>query len=411
MRNNPFDQAVLRQMETENIIISQDTELRLQQKLRRKMQSASHPAVVRKPFRLAPILIAALILVCGTALAVASWGSRSLITHKGIDGQEQVNEALASHVQPIKEALKGDALSANIVDAIFDGNALVTAWTVTNNTTETIYLLCDIQVNQAPTGMGTFTNGDEVFIQPGETIHSGFSARVAGGSLGTALEKCDVGLTFTAFTPKGQVVEIGAISESTPADEYHAPIEALVAQGKIPVAPDGGVELGTQYNPAITRIENLEASGLMKQLDTLYMAFTVKCNAQDQLKKAETVEKNNDTYTLRVTKADVNLNSATFHLERVFESQSAAREYESNLWDFYFLDETGDIWWASAISGDNDTKAPQQQADGTYVWAYTAEMTNLKRIPKSITVMPARFDQGTQKKVLFPKDAVSFALE
>lgn len=112
-------------------------------------------------------------------------------------------------------------------------------------------------------------------------------------------------------------------------------------------------------------------------------------------------------------------NSATFRLERVFADAEAVEQFSAYYseklgpyWGFSFLDETGDIWWSSNSGGSADTGTPEAQADGTWVWGYTAVMTNLERIPKTITVVPYRDEvDGSAYNIAFPEEAIELSFE
>lgn len=423
MRKNPFDEVILNRIQTERIQLTQEADMHIQEKMMRATTARRPRATaVHRPLRFVLAVLAVLLLLGGTALAAAHWGSRALITHtegKDGSGQEQVNEVLVSHIQPVGDVFQGDSLSIDIVDAIFEGNSLVAAWTLTNNGLEPAYIYCDMLVNGTSPGIGGYTNVDELFIEPGETIHSGISARIDGENPGVAVDACDVQMTFTAFYANGEVVEIGALHQGEDANAYRQRIEALLAEGKIPLAPDGVIEL-TQLDLDMGRAENLEASGLMRKVDVVNASFSVERNTQPLTDPSawEPVEKDNGTYTLRVVEADVNLNSATFRLERIFPNKAAVDKFEAYYeklgpgWTFRYLDETGDAWWKAASSGGDDTQTPQEQADGTWVWGYTTQMINLNRIPQTITIIPVRDNPETgDYAVEFPEEAITISIK
>lgn len=133
-------------------------------------------------------------------------------------------------------------------------------------------------------------------------------------------------------------------------------------------------------------------------------------------------EKDNGAYTLRVVQADVNLNAATFRLERVFQDEAAIDQFKAHFdrlgpfWGFIFHDENGDMGWCEITAGDHDTEVPVKQEDRTWVWGYTARMANLKRIPKTITMAPFRDDPAIDPlsrefRVAFPDEAIEFSFE
>lgn len=425
MKNRTFDQSVFRRIQGEDIRIRKETEMKIEADIHQK-EAAQTRQVVHHPLRTMVAVCAALLLLCGVAFAAIRWSSRSLVSYEDQDGQQQVNEQLASYAQPVEQSFHGEFLSIDMVDAIFDGNTLVLAWTLTNTSERPIYLYCDPLVNGDRTDMGSYTRVDELFVQPGETIESGISARTDGENYGAVSESCDVELRFTAFATEREVVEIEAMDEaatSANAEAYQSHIDSLLAQGKIPLASDGVIEMSSHvtYHEGMTRSDMLEASGLMEKVDTVEATFSIERNteAKSALPDGKQIEKENGGYLLRVVQADLGINSATFRLERVFASKEAVEEfwvyYSEKLgpyWGFSFEDETGDIWWSGNGGGSADTEAPQEQPDGTWVWGYTQVSTNLVRVPKTITVIPTRDDPETGEfNVAFEQESITLSFE
>lgn len=424
MTNKQFDECLRRRIETEDMKMQPASERRIAAALERPQNAPRIRRLSMKTVVLAAVLLA---LLCGAALAAVNWNSRQFLTHTDKDGNAVVNDALVSHVQPVDQRFAGDVLTIDIVDAIFDGNALVLTWTNTSSAAESVYILCDVRINGRGPGMGGYRGVDELFIAPGETIESGLMTRTDedGGDAAPA-ERCDVALTFTAFAPNGEVVDLAPLDgESTEADRarQNAWIDEQVALGNVVLAGDGVIELGSNapYHEGMTRVEALTASGLMTPVDTVTASFGIARNAypQSALPKGEPIEQDNGGYTLRVVRADLTPNAGTFVLERVFADAAAAQAYAAYYseklgpyWGFEFIDETGDIWWAGNSGGGAQTEAPVEQPDGTWVWAYGAAMTDIQRPPKTLTILPVRDDPETgEHNVPYPDEALTLTFE
>lgn len=403
MTNKDFDAFVRRRIQTEDMSMNKWSESRLMQQMQRpEVKEAARRFTVRT----AVALVLLLGLLCGVALAAVTWNSREFLTYTEEDGTVHVNETLLEYVQPVGQSFENESLKVDVVDAIFDGHALVLTWTTQNKLDEQVYLLCDIRVNDGYGGQGSYGNVDEMFIAPGETVTSGISMRT-DETLGeedkwVLTDMCNVSMTFTAMLPHGEIVTIGAMEEGMDHDAYMAEISRLNAEGKLVVAPDGVIELGDKYPPyeeGMTRADIYEAAGVLTRKDPLAVTLSVEQNAQpiSGLPEGRAAEKDNGDYILRVTKAELTPNSATFMLERIFPDQETAEKYANYYrikhgpyWGFDFIDEGGDIWWAGNGGGGATTEEPVAQADGTWLWGYEATMTDMSRMPTQITVMPYR---------------------
>lgn len=385
----------------------------------RLVQALQQPEVKQTARRLTmrTVVLAALLLalLCGAAVAAVTWSSREYLTRVNEDGTTEVNETLLEYVQPVGKVFENDAIKVDVVDAIFDGHALVLTWTTQNKTQDEVYLLCDVRVNGTWAGQGSYAKVDELFLKPGEVVSSGLSARVdeapeKGQDNHQLAETCDVNLAFTLMKPNGEVVEMqmDLTGDETQAEydriakEYTAKIDSLIEEGKVVIEPDGVIVMGSKYPPyeeGMTRADTYTASGLLTETGSLDVAITVEKNAEvkSALVDGKPIEKDNGDYTLRVLKADLTPNSATFLLERIFPNKEAAEKYANfyrikhgPFWGFDFVDEEGDIWWAGNGGGGSTMEEPMEQADGTWVWDYEASMTDILRMPTEITIVPYR---------------------
>lgn len=419
MTNKQFDAMVRRQIEMEDIQMSDFSEYKLSQSL----QKPSTRRTVRR-FSARSLVLAALILalLCGAAVAAISWSSREFLSYTDKSGQEHANDALISLAQPVGKTFEGSTLRIDMVDAIFDGRSLIMAWTMQNKQSEgDVYLLLEqSQTSSAGLfGQGSRRGADEIFISPGEVISSGMSTLFDSP---VDADTFHVAFTYSVLAPKGDVVSIGALSGDEPDGDaayeaYAKQINDLNAQGKLVLAPDGVIELGNNFPEnaeGMTRTELLVAAGKMELLETVEVSFTIDRNAdvKNLLPSDKPIEQDNGDYILRVVKAELSANSATFELERVFQSQEAAERfapyYTEKLgpyWGFAFEDETKSDWFFNG--GGTNIGVPEARKDGTWVWTYEASLTQLQSTPKSITIIPLRDDTETGEfNIPYPQEAI-----
>jgi hypothetical protein len=110
-----------------------------------------------------------------------------------------------------------------------------------------------------------------------------------------------VDFSYVVLKPKGEVVPIGGIDGGAPDPDaaygaYQKQIDDLNAQGKLVVAPDGVIELGSNYpeNAAeMSYADLLVAAGKMERIETIRVSFTVEKNAEvtNLLPEGKPVEK------------------------------------------------------------------------------------------------------------------------
>jgi hypothetical protein len=412
VKNRQFDSMIRQRIEMEVFYMSKCHEENLKSNQHR---SLAHQMVRR--YSLRSILAAALILALasGAALATIRWNSRQLITYIDEKGQEHVNEALVEMSQPIAQVFEGQSLRVNMIDAICDGRSLVLTWSLENKQEEgDLFLL--LENTGELFNQGLYSQTSEVFISPGEIISSGVSTIIDA-----PLEEESVLISFSyaVLEPLGEIVEVDGLDWSEPAiveEAYMRNIDELNAQGKLVIAPDGSVQLGSYYP------ENYEessysgfliAAGKMKHIETVDVAFSIKNNAQviNLLPDGMPVEKDNGDYILRVTKAELSTDCATFNIERVSANEDAVEHLKTNnsdklgpFWEFDFPDEENSNWYVSLSGVYHD---PVAAAENTWVWAYELYLTPLQRMPESITVVPRRENPETGEMTPYPDEAIA----
>ena len=417
MTNKQFDAMVRQKILMEDMKMNNQSETRLANSLNRK--PIQH--TVRR-ISMRSLLVAALILVllCGVAVAAITWGSREYLTYTDEEGQTHANETLLELAQPVTKTFEGAALRMDVVDAIFDGRSLVLTWTMQNKQTEgDLYLVMERPEGDEPWlgGQGGQLNADGLFVHPGEVVTSGittlFDSPVDSDTLRVAF-------SYAVLAPTGEVVSIGGLNGdggTNDDDAYRRRIDDLNAEGKLVLAPDGVIELGGSIpeNAAeVAYAELLVAAGKMERVETVEVAFTVENNAEvkNLLPDSSPIEKDNGDYILRVIKAELSPNTATFELERVFESREAAERYSSYYtqkagpnWSFDFQNEDNSMWYFSGSGGGSD--APVALPDGTWVWTYEFNITQLQSMPKTITIIPLRDDPETGVlNIPYPEEAI-----
>ena len=420
-------------------------------RLANNVRTRSVPRTVHR-ISMRSLLIAALILavLCGVAIAAITWSTRNYLTYTDEDGQAYANEDLIGLAQPVFKTFEGDALRINVVDAIFDGRSLVLTWTMQNKQIEgDLYLIMENPQDDEPwiRGQGSQFNVSELFIHPGEVVSSGLSTLIDSPFDSDALP---VVFSYAVLSPTGEVVPIGGLDETAGSNDgyevYRQRIDDLNAAGKLVLAPDGMIELGSILPENADDIgsyaELLVAAGKMKLVENVEISFTLENNAGGEnlqtygqpiavdtigedskehvLKQGshgllyldKPIERDNGAYILRVVTAELTANSATFEMERVFETKEDmerfAPYYSKKLgphWGFRIQDEENSNWFDNGSGSGPD--APVLAEDGTWVWTYEVTLTLLQKTPKTMTIIPCRDDIKTGANAIpYPEEAI-----
>ena len=429
--------------------MSNQSEARLAYRLRRRPIQQTARRISLRSLLIAGLILA---LLCGVAVAAITWGSREYLTYTDEEGNQHVNEPLADLAQSISKTFEGSALRIDVVDAIFDSRSLILTWTMQNKQADRdIYLVLERPQGDEPwiSGQGSQHNVDGLFIHPGEVVLSGittlFDSPVDKDTLRVAF-------SYAVLSPTGEVVTMGGLDgvdgTNDEYETYRQRIDDLNAEGKLVLAPDGVIELGSgipETAAGMAYAEMLVAAGKMERIETVEVSFTVESNADvknllpdDQpieedggdnvhrmvksefspnaavfeLPGGQPIEKDNGDYILRVVKAELSPNAAIFELERVFANREAAKRYAPYYtkkagpnWGFDFQDEDNSWWFFTGSGGGPD--APVALADGTWVWAFEYSITELQSMPKTITIIPLRDDPETGAfDIPYPEEAI-----
>lgn len=420
MTNKQFDALVRHQIDKEAMTMSKYSDNRLRQALQNPEAKAT-----RRRFTARTLVVAVLILglLCGVALAAVNWSSREFLTYQDDDGVTHVNEELLGHVQPIGQHFAGKTTKLDIVDAMYDGASLVMTWTIENGYTQPVYVLArELTAGGEWLSQGSQQASSEIFLDPGEASTSGASSLLEGQP---SADACEVRMTYDILRPLGELVEIGALDgggTEADYDAYIARIDALVAEGKLPLAPDGIIELGTgeDYSVDKSYADRLIDAGLMERVDEVSATFTVPRSAGvhvAQPASGSVLEKDNGGYTLRVVKAEMTQNAINIAVERVFPDKAALDVYSAYygvkmgpMWGFQFLDEHGTTDYTHNSGGSYGE--PQEMDDGSWLWPFEATMTNLQYRPMSLTIVPVRDDLETGAyDVPYPEEGLTITFE
>ena len=202
-----------------------------------------------------------------------------------------------------------------------------------NRLDEPVYLLSDrLTINgESPDG-GTAYNVEAVFVEPGEILQAAFCSRwrrkrrpCRNAWWIWPFRRCCPRARWSISTASPQMLARAG------AQDYLDRIDRLIAEGKVPVAGDGYIEMGSANQTATgaTYAEQLVNAGLAEAAEGLEVSLTLKPTVQtvSALPDGQPVEQAFKHYTLRVTRCELTPLTVEVQLERVFADKAALEAY------------------------------------------------------------------------------------
>lgn len=382
-----------------------------------------------KKMRFQPLLVALIIvLLCGVAIAaVTNWGVREAMTYTDVAGNEVVNEALVELAQPIGTVFDGEALRVEVTEGLFDGRTVIAAWTVTNKTEERLYLLAEPTEDSVDWNSGGGSFGvDREFIEPGETL-GGMMSRVLMYDVPTE-GTMHVGVYYDALRPTDKIAPLDYpvlgedVGENYVQFEdaearmaaYEAQVQALVDEGKVPLITFEGGYVGFHdsfYAGELQKAyEALEASGVERysEADALIgtgafervekLAFGYDLQAEmgsvrSLLPEGEPLEKDYGEFVMRISKADVTLNTVEIIVDAIYPDEETAKAYffpgeDTPQISFIALNEEGKMHWGSSSGWGMYSGEIVPLEDGRWMAQHNINHDGLVTMPKRIEVCP-----------------------
>ncbi|GHU71961.1 hypothetical protein AGMMS49992_06940 [Clostridia bacterium] len=394
----------------------------------RKIEFEEANPVKRKMMLQPVILIILLLALCGAALATTMWDSGALLSW--LNPNREKPSSLTDNAQSVGVTIAGKTVNVAVSDAIYDGGGIILPWTVENLTDDTLYILQGISVNGLGVSSGTMYNSDYTIIKPHEVVECGVSGLIAEYSDNDAV----VSLILDVFRLNGDPVRVdypdSAEYNHDNAATYAAyikMIDDLFAEGIVAIEGDGSIAIGQTIVADDDGSLELKASSEYGELIAVTGKATLieKLNADFDLKITNSasavtlpIVKDNGYYELRVTQADMHLDSLIVTAEVVFQTYEEAMKYtpynESKTdlnWQIKVSDADNADSFAYAASWGVVNNEPKERPDGTWVWEYQFGASNLVRQPRGITLTPYWGSIEKGESVARPEDAITIILD
>lgn len=379
-----------------------------------RQMAAQEEKIVKKKLSSGLVLAVILLLVLASvALAALNWGSKELLTRQDEAGNPMANEAMVALIQPVGEKYASEALSVEIIDAIYDGRSVTVAWTVKNRLDTPIFLICNQSFGGGAPGESSGRNDTHLFIQAGETLQCGISSSLLD-NITYDHDTCAVTLDFLVMTP---LVPTAQRRTEGWRDDWDGTgltdeeVAALMDEGVAVFDGDWPIQPGEQVIMGSTE-DMFAERGIMEKADTLAVAFTVAKNAEvitgRVLEGLDTVDCGD--YTLQLVQAELAPGSVVFLLEAHFETREAAdrfhneRSTQQPLGLDIFKQEDGSAYfdWQNGMGSLSVTTIePQAQPDGTWIWAVQARMTGFTDVSRVCTIIPKQKVTNDKIVVIF----------
>lgn len=212
------------------------------------------PVMKRKMTVSMAIALAAILLIGCVGLAASQMeGIAGIFGYTNSEtGETIVNEAVFKHIEALNETYEGKTVKFTLTEGMVSGENVSLAWTLEPvNEGEQFYVLCNFTVGGEYIGMTMMDSVTEFILDGAESC--ALSGSVSGENLLTELK-------FSILKLNGEPTRLSEWDEEKETEEeFWQRVDALIADGKLPVAGDGVIEVRPSRD--MTYAEELVAAG------------------------------------------------------------------------------------------------------------------------------------------------------
>lgn len=342
------------------------------------------PVMRRKmTLSLAVALAAILLIGCVGFAATQLEGIAGIFGYTDSEtGETIVNEAVLKHIEALNETYAGKAVRFNLTEALVSSGNISLAWTLEPvNEGEQFYVLCNNTVGGKYLDMAMLDTVTEFILDGVEQC--ALSGRVSGENLLTELK-------FSIMKLNGEPTRIsGWDDENETEDEFWARMEALIAEGKIPMAGDGVIEVRPSKD--MTYAEELVAAGAAELVEEF--TVTVDLNpvkAVDEHRLYEGVKSFSfDGFEIQIVECVVTPADTRIIFDYICDKQLTEVELDELLMGFVIGVPGVETW---AMVGTADYELPVQLEDGRWKVTITGKVMQQVIYPEELILSLAEYD-------------------
>ena len=300
-------------------------------------------------------------------------------------GEAILNEAAISHIQALNETYEGKTVRFTLTEGLYSpaANSVSLFWTLEPiGEDEQYYVLCTESVGgQTLEGAGHYDVSEYFLKSPTQCVLTG---RAKGEGLETELK-------FTILKLKGEPTRIsGWDDEKETEEEFWQRIDALIADGKLPVAGDGVIEVRPIRDK--TYSEELVIAGVAELAEEFTVAFDLaKINPVNEMRVYEGEKTFDfDGFTVCINELVVSPADSRISFDILCDEESLAKDIVRG--GFVRFCPPGEEYWMGAAYPR--FLAPVRTGDGRWKVSVAYDVTQQLTYPEELVLSIAAADEN-----------------
>lgn len=344
--------------------------------------------VMKKQRRLSLAIALAVVLALG-CIGVAATQPEGIAMFFGYFNQETgetiINEAATNHIQALNETYEGKNVRFTLTEGLYSpaANSVSLFWTLEPiGEDEQYYVLCNESVGGQTLECAGYYDVTEYFLKtPTQCVLTG---QARGEGLETELK-------FTILKIKGEPTYVsGWDDEKETEGEFWARIDALIADGKLPVAGDGVIEVRPIKDK--TYSEELVIAGVAEVAEEFTVAFDLASINPVNETRAYEGEKtfDFDGFTVCINELVVSPADSRISFDILCDEESLAEDIVRG--GFVRFCPPGEEYWMGAVYPR--FLAPVRTGDGRWKISVTYDVTQQLTYPEELVLSIAAADEN-----------------
>ena len=326
---------------------------------------------------LAVALAAILLIGCAGFAATQLEGIAGIFSYTNSEtGETIVNEAVLKYIGTLNETYDGKAVRFNLTEALVSSGNISLAWTLEPvNEGEQFYVLCNFTVGGEYMGMTMLDSVTEFILDGAEPC--ALSGSVSGDNLLTELK-------FSIMKLNGEWDE-----ENETEAEFWARTEAMIAEGKIPMAGDGVIEVRSSRD--MTYAEALVAAGAAELVEEFTVTVDLSpVKAADEHRVYEGAKSFVfDGFEIQIVECVVTPADTRIIFDYICEKQLTEVELDDLLMGVGIGIPGVETW---AMAGTAYYETPVQMEDGRWKVTVNGEVIQQVVYPEELVLSLAEYD-------------------
>lgn len=301
-------------------------------------------------------------------------------------GETVVNEAAMKHITALNKVYEGKTVKFTLTEGLYSplNEYISMGWTLEPLTEgEEYYILCNEKVGGSHLEAGSLTYVTEFFLdRPVSASRTGY---LTGEGLETELK-------FSILKIKGEPVRLAEWDdEKETEEEFWQRVDALIADGKLPVAGDGIIEVRPIKDK--TYSEELVIAGVAEITEEFTVSFDLGAISPVSEHRVYEGEKNFsfDGFELQISRVVVTPTDSRIEFDILCDQEITQQDMDASPYSVHFDAADADIW-SKAINGT--FSEPEKTADGR--WKVSASYRAALQVvyPEELILSVVRYDEN-----------------